>query len=61
MATPVVDQQECIGCGLCEEICPEVFHLVDEKSTVIGPDKCDSCDIEEAVASCPSEAITMKD
>ncbi len=61
MATPVVDQDACIGCGLCTEICPEVFQLVDDKSVVIGPDKCGSCDIEEAVDSCPAEAITLED
>jgi len=61
MATPVVDQEECIGCGLCADLCPEVFQLVDEKSVVIGPDKCDSCDIEAAVDSCPVEAITMEE
>ena len=29
-----VDQELCIGCGACESRCPEVFELVDEKSTV---------------------------
>ncbi len=61
MATPVVDTQECIGCGLCAEFCPEVFEIQDEKSVVIGPDKCDTCDIEEAVSSCPVEAITLEE
>jgi len=23
----IVDQDTCIGCGRCEEICPAVFHL----------------------------------
>ena len=25
-----IDRDGCIGCGLCEEICPEVFHLADD-------------------------------
>ncbi|RPJ41032.1 MAG: ferredoxin, partial [Deltaproteobacteria bacterium] len=25
--TPVVDQEECISCGVCVEVCPEVFRL----------------------------------
>ncbi len=29
-----VDQELCIGCGACESTCPEVFELVDEKSSV---------------------------
>ena len=29
-----VNQDLCIGCGACEEVCPEVFELVDDKSQV---------------------------
>lgn len=30
----IVDNELCIGCGACESTCPEVFELVDEKSSV---------------------------
>ncbi len=56
---PAVDHELCIGCGVCAEFCPEVFEIKDDKSWVIGPDKCDTCDCEEAIASCPVEAIEM--
>jgi ferredoxin len=37
-----VDQDLCIGCGLCESLCPEVFRLSAEgKSEVVNPDGCD--------------------
>ena len=26
----IVDHDLCIGCGLCEETCPEVFRLRDD-------------------------------
>lgn len=26
-----IDQKECIGCGYCENICPEVFEVSQDK------------------------------
>ena len=57
---PVVDQELCIGCGNCAALCPEVFELREDKSFVIGPDKCATCDCEAAVAGCPVSAIELR-
>ena len=27
---PFIDQDECIGCGNCEESCPDVFRMNDD-------------------------------
>jgi len=29
-----VNQEMCIGCGVCAGVCPDVFELVGEKSQV---------------------------
>lgn len=62
MKIPVINYDECIGCGSCVEICPEVFEMRDDegKAYVIAEDKCDSCDCEEAAGVCPVEAITFE-
>ena len=61
MKKPVMNYDLCEGCGTCVELCPEVFELKDdEKAYVIGTDKCDSCDCDEAATSCPTEAITFE-
>ena len=54
-----VDQDECIGCGTCEGICPEVFQLNEEtgKSEVIKSEGGPEDLIQDAIDSCPVEAI----
>lgn len=59
MATPKVDMDLCIGCGLCSELCPKVFELRDDKAWAADPKACDSCDCKQAVDSCPVTAITL--
>jgi ferredoxin len=58
-----VDEEECIGCGSCEEICPEVFVLNEdtEKAEVINPEGGPEDLIEEAMEACPVECIQWED
>ena len=56
-----VNQGNCIGCGACESICPEVFQINDEGlSSVIGKEEDFTSheeEIRDAVDSCPTGAI----
>ena len=55
---PVVDQEKCIGCGLCVTIASESFDFVDSgKAEVIDPRGNSEEEIQEAVDSCPVDAI----
>jgi ferredoxin len=54
----IVDQELCIGCGMCASLYPDVFELQDDgKAKVINDDDCDNCDCDEAVNNCPVGAI----
>ncbi len=56
--TSVVDEEQCIGCGLCEEICPYTAHyLEDGKSHTIAA-LCRGCGA--CAAECPRRAIAMQ-
>jgi len=58
-----IDRDICIGCGLCEDTCPEIFQLDDEDiSTVIVdeiPVSLEACAVE-AEDNCPVTAITLE-
>ncbi len=55
---PYVDQDECTGCGLCEETCPEVFRLNDDSiSEVYDPEGATEEEIQEVIDACPVECI----
>ena len=55
----VMDEEECIGCGSCEDICPEVFKLnkETEKSIVTKPEGGPEELIQEAMLECPMSCI----
>ena len=55
-----VDQELCIGCGLCESTCPEVFKLDNNKSQVILNPVPDAHQVAalDAEDGCPVDAIS---
>jgi ferredoxin len=59
--TVTVDADECIGCGLCPNLCPQVFHMLDEgvagARDEILPEW--EAQVREAAESCPVNAIEV--
>jgi NAD-dependent dihydropyrimidine dehydrogenase PreA subunit len=54
----VVDQEKCIACGDCVDICPvDVYEMQDEKSVPVNAEECIGC--ESCVEACEQEAITV--
>ena len=56
-----VDQDMCIGCGICAAMAPDVFEMTnDGKAKVIADDVTDFEDAaKESADSCPAGAITV--
>jgi ferredoxin len=52
---PVIVEDECIACGACEEICPEVFTVNESLgfAQVINPGGGSEEKIQEAIDACP--------
>ncbi len=58
----VVDDS-CTGCGVCIDVCPEVFEMGDNDMAVVIADPVpdefeDAC--QEAADQCPSESIILE-
>lgn len=59
-----VDQDLCISCGLCISICDDVFSWNDDdKAQAIDQEIPEEFtdEVEEAVESCPTEAIKYQE
>lgn len=57
---PIIDHDECIGCGQCEQIAPEVFELrEDGLAYVINEEPSGDLKgkVDEAIEDCPTAAI----
>ena len=58
-----IDEEECIGCETCVELCPEIFAFDSERNKAVvstptgGNQEC----IEEAMGSCPVNCISMEE
>jgi len=47
---------DCIGCGTCSSVCPEVFEMAGSKARVKAQKNL-PC-VKEAIESCPVDAIS---
>ena len=59
-----VDRDLCIGCGLCAELCPEVFEMADDMIATVIVDVVPAGSEEkgkDAATACPVEAISLED
>ena len=62
MAQVVIDQEECLGCEACVEICPAVFDFDGDSGKAFVKDDAnadESC-VDEAIGSCPAACISKE-
>ncbi len=58
-----VDKETCISCGLCPDICPEIFSMDDDGKAIALDNEIPDELVEsakEAEELCPVEAITVE-
>jgi len=58
MKVPEVDKEKCTGCGTCVALCPEVFELGEDGiARVKNLDSYEDYPVQDAIDSCPNQAI----
>jgi len=59
MAKVSVDVSTCVGCGLCEQSCPDVFQVQGDGIAHLKVQVCASCNLQEVADSCPVNSIKV--
>ena len=61
-----INQEECIGCGSCSAVCPDVFDLNHENKAIVketGTDQGETDDqcAKEVEEICPTQAVKIEE
>jgi ferredoxin len=59
MAKVSIDTSTCVGCGLCEQSCPEVFQVQGDGIAHVKAQSCSLHNIQEVADLCPVTAIKV--
>lgn len=55
-----IDQTKCIGCGTCEEVCPnEAIEVLNGCATLTRSEDCEDCGV--CMEFCEQDAILVKE
>jgi Fe-S-cluster-containing hydrogenase component 2 len=57
--TAIVDNEKCVGCSACVDVCPVGAITMKNDKAVINADECIDCGA--CVPECPSEAISLSE
>ena len=62
MKHPVVDLSDCILCGVCVDVCPDVFHFSDAGFVHVSEhDDYPESAVDEAIRNCPADCIRWEE
>lgn len=61
MRAPVIELSDCIRCGVCVEVCPDVFSETDAGYIQVADlAEYPEDQVEEAIKNCPADCIAWE-
>jgi ferredoxin len=59
MVKITIDVSTCVGCGLCEQNCPEVFKIEGDGIAHVKVAVCEKHNLKEVAEQCPVSSIKV--
>lgn len=59
MSKVSIDIATCVGCGLCEQLCPEVFVIESDGIAHVKSHSCGTHSLKEVSEQCPVSCIKV--
>lgn len=59
MVKVTIDTSTCVGCGLCEQSCPEVFQVQGDGIAHVKAQICVEHNLQEVAEQCPVNSIKV--
>ena len=54
-----MESEKCVGCGLCQTVCPlRVIEIENKKALIRYSERCIECGA--CMSNCPTSAVTVK-
>lgn len=62
MKIPVVDLSSCIRCGVCIDVCPQVFKMNDAGFVAVAElASYPELEVNDAIMCCPTDCISWQE
>ena len=56
-----VNIDECIGCGVCAQLCPQMFETDEVAGKCVIKQQLDTPEVKNAVEACPVSALKINE
>ncbi|PNR94830.1 ferredoxin [Petrotoga sp. 9PWA.NaAc.5.4] len=57
----IIDKEACIGDGICESLCPDVFQMSDDGKAEVIDEQSDAPCVQDSIDACPTQAISIEE